>query len=126
MKKCSSYSKKRSGSKRRSGGYTSASNYMLKTVGTGAQQYNNVFDISKNHSQSNAVVGLQGQKAGRRRTRSRSSSSSRKRSRSSSRKRQATRTQKGGFFTQMINTALVPLSILGLQQKYGRNTRKRR
>jgi len=33
---------------------------------------------------------------------------------------------KGGFLGQIINQAVVPLSILGMQQKYNRKTRKHR
>lgn len=48
--------------------YDSASTYMRATVGTPNQQYDNVFDSSKSsNSNSNAIVGLQGQKAGTRR-----------------------------------------------------------
>lgn len=76
--------------------YDSASTYMRATVGTPNQQYDNVFDSSKSsNSNSNAIVGLQGQKAG-------------------------TRRKKGGYWSQVFNQAIVPFSILGMQQTYRR------
>jgi hypothetical protein len=69
---------------------------MRATVGTPNQQYDNVFDSSKSsNSNSNAIVGLQGQKAG-------------------------TRKRKGGYWSQVFNQAIVPFSILGMQQTYRR------
>ena len=48
--------------------YSSGATYMEQTVGGTNQQYNNVFDIAgPDKSQSNAIVGLQGQRAGGRR-----------------------------------------------------------
>lgn len=84
--------------------YSSAATYMLKTVGTGNEQYNNVFSQSgpDANSQANVVVGLQGQRAGSRKRRSHS------------------RSKKGGFWSQIVNQAIVPFSILGLQQTYRR------
>ena len=102
---------KKGGSKRgskRKGGYSSATTYMLSKVGNENQQWNNVFDQSRNHSQSNAIVSLNGkQHAGKKR-----------------------KTQKGGFWNNLA-TAIVPFSILGLQQSFkrkkggkGKRTRK--
>jgi hypothetical protein len=76
--------------------YDSASTYMRATVGTPNQQYDNVFDSSKSsNSNSNAIVGLQGQKAG-------------------------TKKKRGGYWSQVFNQAIVPFSILGMQQTYRR------
>ncbi len=92
--------------------YSDAQSYMRATVGTGNQQYNNVFDIGTK-GQSNIIKGLQGQSAG-------------------SRKHRRTRSKKGGFWGQVINQAIVPFSILGLQQTFrrskrgGKHTRKHR
>jgi hypothetical protein len=88
--------------------YDSASTYMRATVGTGNQQYNNVFESSKNSSNSNSIVGLQGQRAG---------------------KRVGTRKKRGGYWSQVINQAIIPFTLLGLQQTYrrkkgGRKTRR--
>ena len=92
-------------SNRRGGGaanpasYDSASTYMRATVGTGNQQYNNVFESSKNSTNSNSIVGLQGQRAG---------------------KRGRTKKRRGGYWSQVINQAIVPFTLLGLQQTYRR------
>ena len=88
--------------------YSSASTYMRAAVGTGNQQYNNVFESSKNSSNSNGIVGLQGQRAG---------------------KRGGTKKRRGGYWSQVINNAIIPFTLLGLQQTYrrkkgGRKTRR--
>jgi hypothetical protein len=82
---------------------------MLGLVGNGDTQFNNVMN---NNSSSNVIVPLAGaQSAGGR---------SRRRSR------------RGGFLGLggIINQAVVPLSILGMQQTYGRKrqggTRRKR
>ncbi len=111
----------------RGGNYTSASTYGSYVNGTPASQYNRVFDQAGTYGQipSNVIVGAQGQnvtpvtrmptsaelslaqKAGRRRRR-------------------------GGFFSEVVNQAIVPLGILGMQQTYKRkrggkrHTRKHR
>lgn len=96
--------------------YSDAASYMKATVGSANQQYNNVFDIGTKGN-SNAIKGLQGQVAGRRRKRTHRGGSRRKR---------------GGFWGQVINQAIVPFSILGMQQSYrrkrhgGSKTRKSR
>jgi len=88
--------------------YDSASTYMRATVGSGNQQYDNVFESSKNSSNSNSIVGLQGQRAG---------------------KRGGTKKRRGGYWSQVINQAIIPFTLLGLQQTYrrkkgGRKTRR--
>uniref|UniRef100_A0A6C0EQQ1 Uncharacterized protein n=1 Tax=viral metagenome TaxID=1070528 RepID=A0A6C0EQQ1_9ZZZZ len=107
-----SYRKRSSSRRHKKGGagaanpssYSDAQSYMKATVGSGDQQYNNVFSSShSSNSNSGSIVGLQGQKAG-------------------SRKRSASRRKRGGLWGQIINQALVPFSILGMQQTY----RKRR
>jgi hypothetical protein len=87
---------------RRGGG---AAENMLRIVGTGDQQYDNVFRQGT-PGQSNVIRPL-------------SSGGSRRRKR-------------GGLWGQVINQAIVPASILGLQQTYrrkksgGKKTRKYR
>lgn len=103
MPKRHSRSNKRHSRRHKKGGnsaspstYSDASSYMLRTVGTGEQQYNNVFSQSSSaNGMGNAIVGLQGQKAGRRR-----------------------KSRKGGFWGSMLSQAVVPLSILGMQQSF--------
>lgn len=79
--------------------YSDSQSYMRATVGSGDQQWNNVFKQGT-PGQSNTIVGLQGQKAGSRHKKRRS--------------------KKGGFWGSVINQAIVPFGILGLQQTYGR------
>ena len=106
----------RSRSHRMKGGsYSSASTYGMHVAGSGNQQYDRVFDQSGAYGkiQGNSFIGAQGQgvipssqiptgdqlaliqKAGRRRRR-------------------------GGFFGEVVNQAVVPLAILGMQQTYRR------
>jgi len=106
----------RRSSKRVYKGGDGAAEYMLRTVGAGNQQFDNVFGPG-NTSQSNVVVPLQsgssmqnsapvgGQNGGRRGGR-----------------RGGTRGRKGGFFGvgSVINQAVVPFALLGMQQTYRR------
>ena len=97
-----------------SGNYTSASTYGSYVNGSGDSQYSRVFDQSIDAGrQSNVIVGVQGQwaqqphgptaqnlslvqSAGRRRT------------------------KRGGLLGEVINQAVVPLALLGMQQTYRR------
>lgn len=78
--------------------YSSGATYGMAVNGTGDSQYNRVFDIQgpDGNYQSNAIVGLQGQKAGKRKSR------------------------RGGMWGHIINQAIVPATLLGLQQTYGK------
>ena len=100
--------------------YSDGSSYMMSTVGNGPTQYDNVFMSDKSNSSGNAIVGLQGQKAGSKRGGS-------KRGLKGGRR---TTTRKGGYWGQVIKQAIVPFGLLGLQQYYGRkrkgSTKKRR
>jgi hypothetical protein len=88
-------------------------NYVLNTYGTTDQQYDNVFKqvpgVSNNGypASSNAIRTLSGQVAGSRR-----------------KKTGGTRKKHGGFWGQLINQAIVPFGILGLQQTYGRRKKR--
>ena len=74
--------------------YTSAASYGMAVNGTLDRQFNGTFEGT-----GPAVYkGVQGQSAGGRK-----------------------RSKKGGFWGQIINQALVPFSILGMQQTYRRN-----
>jgi hypothetical protein len=92
--------------------YSDSQSYMLATVGKGNVQYDNVFMSDKSNGTGNAIVGLQGQKAGKKRAKSVKN----------------TKKRKGGYWGQVINQAIVPFSILGLQQSYRRKhgTKKNR
>ena len=85
--------------------YGSAGNYALATVGTGDVQYKNVFGPGPKYPEGNEIVSLTGQKAGTRRHR---------------------RSRKGGFWGEVVKQAIVPFALLGMQQKYGKKTRKHR
>ena len=86
--------KHRGGSAPNPSSYGSASSYGMVVNGSGDSQFNRVFG---NGGNSNVIIGAQGQKAGGKR-----------------------RSKKGGFWGQIINQAVVPFGILGLQQTYRR------
>jgi hypothetical protein len=126
--------------------YHSASGYALKTVGTGDQQYNNVFNVQGgDSSSSNAIRGLNGQMAGGggvRRRRRRPSSNAMRRPQfmlgqsggthmdnhpSSSKniiiggrtKSVKNKAKKGGFgFMSIVSQAITPFALLAMQQSY--------
>ena len=103
------HSTRRRRSHRRRGGapnmasYSDAASFQLANVGKMDTQYNNVYGPNSigpaSMSQSNAIRTLEGQVAGRRRR--------------SSKKR-------GGMWGQVINQAIVPFGLLGLQHGYKR------
>ena len=105
------YSRRNSKTKRRGGNvgttvdYGNASNWMLNTVGTANQQYDNVFSVdSPFPAKGNTIVSLDGKHyAGGKRRRYKNSKRAR-----------------GGNLAQVINQAVVPLGLLGLQQTYRR------
>ena len=104
------------GRRMRGGSYSSASTYGTYVNGDAGAQYNRVFDQAGAYGQlpGNVIIGAQGQnvtpmsqvpngsqlalvqKAGRRRSR------------------------KGGFLGEVVSQAIVPFSILGMQQTYRR------
>ena len=86
--------------------YGSASRWMESQVGNGQQQFDNVFGAG-NTSESNAIRGLNGQSAG-------------------GRKRKGRKTKKGGNFGAIINQAVVPFALLGLQQTFRTGKRSSR
>jgi len=105
--------------------YGSASSYGMAVNGTGGSQFDRVFNQNGPDAgtQSNSIVGVQGQNDNIRPMWKQGGGKRRRRSTS--------RSRKGGFFGQVINRAIVPLSILGMQQTYrrkrgGRKTRRNR
>ena len=127
-----------------SGNYSSASTYGSYVNGSADSQYARVFDQTgpNGANQSNVIVGAQGQwshqpgvpsaqsmtlvqSAGKSRARARSQA----RARSASRSRSQSRGKSGGFFGSVLNQAIVPFSLLAMQQSYrkkgGRKTMKR-
>lgn len=93
------------------GNYTSASSYGTYVNGSGDEQFNRVFN---NSSQSNVLVGAQGQ-WGQPVGNPSASNLSLVQSAGKSRKR------RGGLFGEVISQAVVPFGILGLQQTYRKN-----
>ena len=123
----------------------SAWGWQLNNLGDGWTQFMNSLTLQPGQSlgaqQSNAIVpqgnlnaqnqqphlspSLETQKGGKRhRARSARRARSASRARSARRARSASRARKGGSLGSMINQALVPLTLLGLQQKYGKKSRK--
>jgi len=118
MARKSSYRRKshRHGRKHRGGSsapnpssYSSASSYGMAVNGSGDSQFNRVFSQNGMDSrfQSNTIVGVQGQNLGLPPTVAQRAGGKR-------------RSKKGGFWGQVINQAVVPFGILGLQQTYRR------
>jgi hypothetical protein len=139
-------------------GYNDSGSWMLKTVGNVNTQYDNAFNQSTGTSSNGAIVGLQGQVAGRkrshrhtRRLRGGSSSSSPNPhpttippstsasvsniasnivkgvlpvTKGGKRTRKHSKGMKGGYWSGILSRALVPLSILGLQQSFKKRSRK--
>ena len=139
-----------------SGNYSSASTYGSYVNGTADSQYARVFQQTGPNAanQSNVIVGAQGQwshqpgvpsaqsmtlvqsagksrarSASRSRSQARARSASRGRARSASRARSQSRGKSGGFFGSVLSQAIVPFSLLAMQQSYrkkgGRKTMKR-
>jgi len=93
--------------------YSDSQSYMLKTVGDEPTQYNNTFQQNGTNNSgypaaSNAIRGIQGQVAGKRRHRK-------------------MKKTKGGFIGSLLNKAAVPFALFGLQhtvsKKYGKKNR---
>ena len=105
--------KHRGGSAPNPSSYSSASSYGMVVNGTGDSQFNRVFSQSGMDSkfQSNTIVGAQGQNLGLPPTVAQRAGGRR-------------RSKKGGFWGQVINQAVVPFGILGLQQTYRRKNHR--
>lgn len=82
--------------------YSSAATYGSYVNGDVNQQFARVFDENGQYGNipGNAMIGAQGQKAGRRR------------------RTRRTRRKRGGNIASIIGQAAVPLSLLGMQQSY--------
>ncbi len=99
--------------------YSSAATYQLAVNGDGNAQYNRVFDINGPDGKfpGNVIVGAQGQNLGYPQSVSMKGGKRRRR---------------GGNFGSVINQAVVPFALLGMQQTYrrkkngGKKTRKHR
>ena len=98
--------------------YSSASTYGSTVNGSGMDQFNRVFN---NGTQSNVSIGAQGQNSGVS-SKPNTQDGGRRYSRRRSSKRK-TRAKRGGFMG-VLNQAIIPLSIFGMQQRYKRKTKK--
>ena len=105
--------------KMRGGNYTSASSYGTYVNGTPASQYNRVFEQTGPYGQTpgNIIIGAQGQNAT---PVTRMPTSAELSLIQKAGKRRNRRHRRGGFLGEVINQAIVPLSILGMQQTYKR------
>jgi hypothetical protein len=94
--------------------YSSAATYGVAVNGNVNSQYNRVFSQTGPDAQfpSNQSVGVQGQNLGY--------PASNTQSLSTIQKAGSRRRKRGGFWGQIINQALVPFGILGMQQTYRR------
>ena len=92
--------------------YSSAATYGLAVNGTSNSQFDRVFSQTGPDAQfpSNQSVGVQGQNVGY--------PASNTQSLSTIQKAGSRRKKRGGFWGQIINQALVPFGILGMQQTY--------
>ena len=104
--------KHRGGSAPNPSSYSSATTYGGVVNGSLDSQFNRVFSQTgmDGKYQSNTIVGAQGQNLG---------PSPSVAQRAGGRRR----SKKGGFWGEVINQAIVPFGILGLQQTYGRKKR---
>jgi hypothetical protein len=112
----------------RGGSYTSGSTYGTYVNGSGDSQFARTFDATGPYASraGSEYVGAQGQWAQQPNTPSAQNLSL---IQSAGRRR---RSRRGGFFGEVINQAIVPFGLLGLQQTYrkkrtgGRKTRRHR
>jgi len=107
IKKGGKKSRRHLGGRRHKKGGQSANEYMMKTVGDGNTQWDNVF--KGNGAADNAIRGIEGQSA--------SSSMNPASLMQGGKKR---RTRKGGQWGEVMNRALVPLSLWAMQNKYSK------
>lgn len=94
--------------------YSDGASYMMKTVGAGPKQFDNVFMPNGRNggnvgNTNNAVRGLQGQRAGSKHR--------------GGRYKCRTKKRRGGYWGEVISQAVVPVGLLGMQQSYRRNQR---
>ena len=102
------------------GNYTSASSYGSFVNGSGSSQFSRTFDQTGPYGGrvGTEYVGAQGQWATQP-----NSPTAENLSLVQSAGKRSRRRKRGGFLGSVINQAIVPFSILGLQQTYRRNKR---
>jgi hypothetical protein len=101
--------------RQRGGNYTSASTYGLHVNGTGPEQYTRTFSTASPYANrvGSEYVGAQGQWANQPHT-----PSNEQLSLVQSAGRRRMRGKKGGFLGPVLGQAIVPATLLGLQQTY--------
>lgn len=106
--------RQRRSQKMRGGSYSSATTYGQYVNGSGDSQWSRTMDQAGQYGnvQSNLIIGEQGQNSQLNGT---PTASQMKLIQGGGRRR-----RKGGFLGSVINQALVPVAILGMQQTYGR------
>jgi hypothetical protein len=116
--------KNRSYRKKGGGNYTSAATYANYVNGNENEQFNRTMSDS---SQSNLIIGAQGQNANQVSTPSPQQLSliqSAGRRNKHYRSRSHSRRRRGGLWGTVINQGAVPLAILGMQQNYRKKNSK--
>jgi hypothetical protein len=113
-------SNRRSNRVKRGGSYSSASTYGSYVNGGLNNQFSRTFDQSGSNAanQSNILVGAQGQNS-----HLVGGPSSQQLSLVQSAGKGKKSGTRGGYFGEVINQAIVPLSLLGFQQTFGRKKR---
>lgn len=104
-----------------------ASEYMSRLVGTTDSQYNRTFDINSPLNRGNALVLADGRSISggsrslfRRARGARGGARAKKVSGLRARGSSRSRSSRGGSMGSILNQAIVPLALLGLQQTYRR------
>jgi len=115
--RCGGRRRHRRTSRHQRGGYTSAATYGMEVNGTGPEQYARTFSADSQYAGrfGSEYVGAQGQWATQPAT---PTSEQLSLIQSAGRRR---RRRRGGFLGPVISQAIVPATILGLQQTYRRN-----
>jgi hypothetical protein len=100
------------------GSYSSAATYGEYVNGSGNSQYNRVFDQAGSYGQiqGNVIIGAQGQNVA-------PASQAPNASQLALVQKAGRRRRRGGFLGEVVNQAVVPLSLLGMQQSYRRSKR---
>ena len=106
--------------KMRGGSYTSASTYGSYVNGSPASQFSRTFDANGQYASraGSEYVGAQGQMS-----QQPNMPTSQNLSLVQSAGRRHRKSRRGGFFGEVINQAIVPFALLGLQQTYRKKSR---
>lgn len=102
-----------------SGNYSDASSYGMYVSGTGGSQWNRTMDQAGHYGQvpGNTIIGAQGQNVPPVSQMPNSGNLNLIQSGAGRRRR------RGGFLGEVVNQAIVPFGLLGLQQTYRRKSR---